>query len=66
MTTNAYQSLQSLPREQLEDYAIRAALRIRMDRQDMSAGDYFVAVITGFMLGALVAASGFLAGASLG
>ena len=66
MTTNAYQSLQSLPREQLEDYAMRAALRIRMDRRDMSAGDYFVAVITGFMLGALVAASGFLAGASLG
>lgn len=61
---NSIQPIRSMPREQLEEFAIRAAIRIRMDRSERSASDYFTAIMTGFSLGAVVAGLGFLAGAS--
>ena len=66
MSDGTYGPIRHLPREELEDFAIRAALQINRQRNEASKGDYFVAMLVGFLLGALVAASGFLVGAGIG
>lgn len=54
-----------MSREALEDLAIRAVIRIRQDREDKRRHSVFLAVLAGFMLGTLVAASGFITGSVL-
>ncbi len=66
MIERSYEVVRCLPREDLEEFAVRTALQVRMERVESSSGDYFVAVIIGFMLGALVATSGFLVGTGIG
>ena len=66
MIERAFETIRRLPREELEEFAVRTALQVRMERRESSAADYFVAVIIGFMLGTLVAVSGFLVGAGIG
>ena len=44
---------------------MRAIIQIRQDKQDRAGHASFVAVLSGFMLGALVAVSGFLTGLAL-
>lgn len=66
MDDTAFEAIRQLPRNELEAFAIRAALHIRKGRREFDAGRDFSAVLMGFLLGATVAAAGFLAGASLG
>lgn len=54
-----------MSREQLEETAIRAMIRIRQDKEEKRRSSFFVAVLGGFMLGTLVAASGFITGSVL-
>jgi len=66
MEERVFEAIRHLPREELETFAVRAAVYVRQSRNDAESGGYFVAILTGFLLGALVASSGFLIGASLG
>lgn len=66
MNDTAFDVIRQLPRSELEAFALRAAHHIRSGRREIEAGHYFSAVLMGFLLGAVVAAAGFLAGASLG
>lgn len=65
MKENALEAVRLLPRDELEDFAIRAALQLRSHREEIEAGNVFLAIVTGFLLGAIVAASGFLFGLGL-
>jgi hypothetical protein len=55
-----------MPREQLEGLAVRAVLQVHGNREEIEAGKAFLAILIGFLLGAIVAASGFLIGLWLG
>lgn len=65
MSNHTFEKVRDLSRENLEDLAMRAIIQIRQDKQDRAGHATFVAVLSGFMLGALVAASGFLTGLAL-
>lgn len=58
-------AVRSLPREKLEDLAIRAMVELRTGRIQRAPHSYFHALFFGFVLGTLIAASGFIAGAAL-
>lgn len=66
MEQRTFEAIQRLPREQLEVFALRAAVHVRDSRREAELSRYLVAVLTAFLLGVLVACSGFLLGASLG
>ena len=65
MSNRTFDKVRDLSRENLEDLAIRAIIQSRQDKQDRAGHATFVAVLSGFMLGALVAASGFVTGLAL-
>ena len=65
MTESALETVRHLPREALESFAIRAAMQLRRHRVETEAGNLFLAVLIGFLLGAIVATSGFLLGLGL-
>jgi hypothetical protein len=54
-----------MSREHLEAVALRAALEARELRQQGMPNRFFGAALFGFLLGFMVAAAGFLAGAAL-
>lgn len=66
MEEQAVNTIRLLPRSDLEAVAIRAASHLRDNRKELEASRHFLAVLTGFLLGVLVATAGFLVGASLG
>lgn len=66
MEERAVNTMRLLPRGDLETLAIRAASQMRDNRKELEASRHFLAVLTGFLLGVLVATTGFLFGASLG
>lgn len=66
MEDRLYLAIRQLPREELEAVALRAALHARMARREVESGRFFLAILSGFLLGAIVSASGFLLGAGLG
>jgi len=66
MEHSALNAIRMMPREELESFAVRAALQLRSDRGEIESANAFVAVLTGFLLGAIVASAGFLAGLGLG
>lgn len=66
MEERAFEAVRYMGREDLEALAVRAIIHIRNGRKEADSGRYFAAVLTGFLFGALVAASGFVLGASLG
>jgi hypothetical protein len=57
--------IRGLPREALEIFAVKAAIRIQQDRREKFASDTFLAILCGFLAGALVAAVSFIAGNAL-
>ena len=63
MEERAVNSIRLLPRDDLETFAIRAATHMRDSRMELEASRHFLSVLTGFLLGVLVAAAGFLLGA---
>jgi hypothetical protein len=66
MEERAVNSIRLLPRDDLETFAIRAATHMRHSRMELEASHRILSVLTGFLLGVLVATAGFLLGASLG
>lgn len=66
MEQKVFDRIRQLPRHDLESFAVRAALHIRASRQHPDSGHFFNAAMLGFLLGAVVASSGFLLGAGLG
>lgn len=65
MHEQGFANVRELSRESLEDLAVRAVLQLQADRRDAAPNSYFMAVLSGFMIGTLVAAAGFLIGAGL-
>jgi hypothetical protein len=65
MNESTLEAIRNMPREELETFALRAAVKIRSDRQEIEAGNLFLSLLTGFLLGAIVAASGLLLGLGL-
>ena len=65
MKETAINILRLMPREELERFAIRAATQVHSDRNEIEAGNVFIAILIGFLLGAIVAASGFILGLGL-
>lgn len=57
--------LRELPRERLEEIALRAAIELRMARLHEKPNLFFYAVLGGFALGAMIATAGFLVGAAI-
>lgn len=66
MEERAYETVRLLPRGDLEAFAVRAALSLRDHRKELDSSRLFLAALTGFLLGALVASAGFFFGANLG
>lgn len=66
MDESAISTIRNLPREQLESFAIRAAVYIKNSRNELKSLEFFLAMLTGFLLGSVVAALGFLVGTGLG
>jgi hypothetical protein len=65
MKENAFETIRLMPRDELETFAVRAALQLRNDRWAVESENAFLTILIGFLLGAIVAASGFLLGAGL-
>jgi hypothetical protein len=65
MKQNPLETVRLMPRDELETFAIRVALQLRSHRGEIESGNVFLAVLIGFLLGAIVAASGFLLGLGL-
>ena len=57
--------LASCSREDLEDYAIRAAVELRMARADAMKGRTFSDLLSGLMIGVIICAAAYLLGANL-
>ena len=66
MKESAFEAIRLMPRDELETFAVRAALQLRSDRGAIESENAFLTVLIGFLLGAIVAASGFLLGVGLG
>ncbi|MFT3988544.1 hypothetical protein [Aestuariivirga sp.] len=58
-------SVQDLPRAQLEEFAIRAAMEARALRASERPNRFFHVLMTGFIIGAALAGAGFLTGAAI-
>ena len=65
MDENLAERIRRLPRPDLESFAVRAALHVRVNRHETESRDFFNAALFGFLLGAIVASSGFLLGVGL-
>lgn len=65
MTESALEAVRLMPRDELENFAVRAALQLRRNRGEIEASNMFLAALIGFLLGTIVAASGFLLGLGL-
>jgi hypothetical protein len=65
MKESAFEAIRLMPRDELETFAVRAALQLRNDRGTIESENAFLTVLIGFLLGAIVAASGFLLGVGL-
>ena len=66
MEERTFEAIRHLRREELEVFAIRTAMQMHKSHKEVEASRFFVAVVTGFLAGALVSASGFLLGAGFG
>lgn len=66
MEERTFETIRHLSREDLEAFAFRATLQMRRTRIEVESGRLFVAVLTAFLVGALMSASAFLVGAGLG
>lgn len=66
MEETILERIRRLSRPDLESFAVRAALHIRSTREESEPGHFFNAALFGFLLGAVVASSGFLLGVGLG
>lgn len=65
MRLDQVRALQELPRDRLEELTYRALLDLQDLRRSASPNGFFFAVATGFLIGATVAAGGFILGALL-
>ena len=54
--------LAGLSRNELEDFAVRAAVQLRMERNDREKDRQLASVLTGFAIGTVIVALGFALG----
>lgn len=66
MEEQAYETIRMWSREDLESFAVRAAVRLREHHRERDSNRIFIVTLAGFLAGAFVSAAGFLFGASLG
>lgn len=66
MKHDVLEAIRLMPRDDLETFAARAASQLRINRGEIEAGQAFLTALIAFLLGAIVAASGFLVGMGLG
>ncbi|MFN4140578.1 hypothetical protein [Aestuariivirga sp.] len=66
MDENVARAVSMMPRNDLERFALRAAVQLQLNRSELQAGESFLTLLTGFFIGVVVAVSGFLVGAGLG
>jgi hypothetical protein len=55
--------LSVLSRRELEDFAVKAAVQLRLEKQNREQDKQLTSVLTGFVLGAVIVALGFVFGA---
>ena len=65
MDEESLEKIRHLPRPDLESFAVRAVLHIHSSREETDSRLFFNAALFGFLLGAVVAFSGFLLGVGL-
>ena len=65
MTEKALEAIRLMPRHELEGIAMRAVLQLRRDSYEIEASNTFLSGLIGFLLGAIVAASGLFLGLGL-
>lgn len=63
MQERFYETITRLPRNELDSAADQAASDVSSQSETVDSGRLFTLVLVGFLLGALVASSGFLLGA---
>ena len=66
MEYDVYETIRRLPRRDLETLLFRATIRMCQRGNGADPGSVFQALFAGFLLGAAVAAAGFLLGMRLG
>lgn len=59
------ESVRRLPRQRLEELAIRALAEVRAGREEHSPNAYFHAMLAGLFIGTVIASVGFAIGAAL-
>ena len=59
-------SMSDLPRDRLEQLALRAMAEASEHCQQLAPNGFFFAVAMGFVIGAVIATAGFLIGAAIG
>lgn len=62
MIEQTFDTVRGMSRENLEELAVRAVIRMRQEKREQAANNAFFLILSGFMLGTLVAATGFLLG----
>jgi hypothetical protein len=65
MSESVFASIRELPRQHLEDLAIRAIVESRLSQQQTAPNAYFLAVLSGFFIGTIVTVAGFMIGTAL-
>lgn len=63
MQERLYETITRLPRNELDRAADQAASDVSSQSETVDSGRLFTLILVGFLLGALVASSGFLLGA---
>lgn len=66
MEERALETIRLLPRKDLEAFAVRAVVHLRESQCEIESEKALSTLLTGFLLGALVASAAFMIGASLG
>lgn len=62
MSNHHIETIRHLPRADLEAFAVRLAMHAGSVHREIEHGNLFLALLTGFLLGVLVAASGLFLG----
>jgi hypothetical protein len=66
MSDGVFKTINAMPRDELETFAMRAAEQLRSNRGEIEAASLFLSMLVAFLTGAIVAASGLLLGIGLG
>jgi hypothetical protein len=66
MRDGVFETINAMPRDELETFAMRATQQLHINRGEIQAANLFLSMLVAFLTGAIVAASGLLLGFGLG